>query len=128
MIPKIFKSILVLAFLVLGLAIVGVLFELPRGYRVLVVKSGSMEPNIGVGSIILTKPSADIISPIPSTEFKIGDVITYTIGSKKSNLVSHRVTDLEEKQGTFYYKTKGDANKETDKILVSEDTVVGKVV
>ena len=114
------------AFVALAIMAVAANIKLPVGYRVLVVQSGSMEPAIPVGSVVLTKPTADFAAPMPNARFLKGDVITYAIG--RNNFVSHRVVDIQEKDGTFFYQTKGDANKAADQKLIPESEVVGRAM
>lgn len=120
------KNLTIIGFSLLALVAVVANFNLPvKGFRLLVVQSGSMEPAIGVGSIVLTKPTSDFLSPISSSKFSQGDVITFSSGS---SLVSHRVIDSKYENGEFFYKTKGDANQQPDNTLVSEKDTVGKVI
>ncbi|OGY23969.1 MAG: signal peptidase I [Candidatus Woykebacteria bacterium RBG_13_40_7b] len=109
--------------MVIVLVAIAVNIKLPQGYKLLVVQSGSMEPSIPVGSIVLTKPTADFLSPIPSARFEKGDVITYGAGNV---FVSHRVEEVIKEEGGFFYKTKGDANKDVDQKLVAEKDALGK--
>src|SRR3989344_7691634 len=106
----ILRNITIAAFVVLALVATAATIKLPQGYKLLVVQSGSMEPAIGVGSLSLTKPSGDPITPVLSSRYQQGDIITYSSG--KNAFVSHRVVEAVEKDSQFFYKTKGDANKE----------------
>ena len=121
---SVLKSIIIAAFVVLALVVVAANIKLPQGYGLFVVQSGSMEPAIPVASVVLTKPTADFAAPIASPRFLKGDVVTFSSGS---SLVSHRVVETVEKDGQFFYETKGDANNEADQTLVAEKAVVGKV-
>ncbi len=123
---NVLKTIVIAAFVALAFVAVAANIKLPLGYRVLVVQSGSMEPAIPVGSVLLTKPTADFASPIPISRFLKGDVITYAIG--KNNFVSHRVVEVVEQNKQFFYQTKGDANKTADQKLIAENEVVGKSI
>ncbi len=120
------RNLTIAAFVALALVAVAANIKLPVGYRVLVVQSGSMEPAIPVGSVLLTKPTADFAAPMPNARFLKGDVITYANG--KNNFVSHRVVGVQEKDGQFFYQTKGDANKTADQNLIAENEVVGKSI
>lgn len=118
------RNITIAAFILLALVAVAANIKLPQGYGFFVVQSGSMEPAIPVASVVLTKPTADFAAPLPLPRFFKGDVITFSSGS---SLVSHRVVKTVEKDGQFFYETKGDANQEADQTLVAEKSVVGKV-
>jgi signal peptidase I len=89
------------------------------GYKVMTVLSGSMEPDIKPGDVIIDKG----INPVL---VKIGDVITYKAAN--NILITHRVLDIEEKSGQVFFKTKGDANNVEDEKLVSEEDLVGTLV
>ena len=85
------------------------------GYQVYDVISGSMEPEIPVGSVVYVK-QAD-----PST-IQIGDVIAY---QSESGVVIHRVTTNRTSMGEMV--TKGDANNVEDFSPVPYDNVLGRV-
>lgn len=121
---NILKYFAVVAFVLLAIVALAANVKLPQGYNLYVVQSGSMEPQIGVGSVVLTKPTADFVAPMQTPRFIRGDVITFSAGD---SLVSHRVIETVEEERQFFYKTRGDANEEADKNLVAEENVVGKV-
>ncbi|MFT9393488.1 signal peptidase I [Bifidobacterium sp.] len=84
------------------------------GLKVMVVKSGSMEPTIGVGSMIVSMPRKAV-------ELKVGDVITVSYGETK-RLVTHRIVQSEGCAGekcTFVLR--GDANAAEDPYKVNID-------
>jgi len=120
------RNMTIAAFVALALVAVAANIKLPQGYRLLVVQSGSMEPKIGVGSVILTKPTADFVSSEPMARFLPGEVIAFS--TSKGTIVSHRVVDVVRQNGSFFYKTKGDANKTDDSTLVGEKSAIGKMV
>jgi signal peptidase len=63
---------------------------------------------------------------IDPKSIKIGDVITYNAAN--NILITHRVIDIQEKNGQLLFKTKGDANNVEDEKLVSQGELVGTVV
>jgi signal peptidase I len=83
-----------------------------------VVLSGSMEPSIGTGSVVIVQKALQT--------FSIGEVITF----KRSggDPVTHRVTSVKTENGETMYETKGDANNAPDASLVSHSQVLGNVV
>lgn len=83
------------------------------GLKPYVVLSGSMEPELPVGSVILTTTHPDRIGT--------QDVITYRAGQQ---LVTHRVSRIE---GESLF-TKGDANPSEDPCPVKADQIAGKVI
>jgi len=84
------------------------------GLNTYIVTSGSMEPEIKTGSLILARNSQ-------ASDVEVGDVITYKLGDE---LIAHR---LIEKRADGFLVTKGDANEITDAPMLPQD-VSGKVV
>ncbi|WP_087015459.1 signal peptidase I [Leucobacter sp. 7(1)] len=73
------------------------------------VISGSMEPGIPTGSLLVTRP-------ISGPEIQVGDVIT-TPRPSGDGLVTHRVreiTELESDAGVYEMTMRGDANTSDD--------------
>ncbi len=87
------------------------------GFSLLNVETGSMEPNLPVGSLIFVKS-------VPPEEIKSGDVITFAL-NEDGVLATHRVKFVRSNSRTFI--TRGDANN-TDDPPVSWDQLVGKVI
>jgi signal peptidase len=90
------------------------------GWRFDVVYSGSMEPAIGVGSIV-------VVSQMDPSAIREGDVITFVSYDKANSLVTHRVVGVTNDEGALVFLTKGDANNDTDEDAVRASDVVGKV-
>lgn len=86
------------------------------GYKPFIVLSGSMEPGIMPGDLIIT-------GNIDPKDIKVGDVITFR--PDKSAAISHRVTDISNEGGLSFY-TKGDANIGADTGAVLPETIEGK--
>ena len=109
------------------------------GVRFFAVTSGSMEPTIPTGSMLLvdTKPTSEIAE---------GDIITYqktNPNSSEPSIVTHRIDSIEhtERQreysdpeiedkdaGTvqvYEFKTKGDANQDPDNYTVLPGEILG---
>lgn len=84
-----------------------------------VVLSGSMEPTIPTGSVVLVQPD--------SVGYGVGDAITFSQGTS-GDVVTHRITEIVGSPGQVAYRTKGDANKTIDAGEVDKDQVVGKVL
>ncbi|WWU64297.1 signal peptidase I [Clostridium baratii] len=89
-------------------------------YKFYDILTGSMSPTINPGSLIIVKE-------IDSNEVKEGDIITFK-GSSTSNLTTHRIVEVIEKNNNIKFQTKGDANDVLDPMLVDEGLLVGKVV
>lgn len=110
----------VLAGLLVGLvlAVVG-----PRavGYHTLSVLSGSMEPTIHTGDVVITQT----ISPLDA---RIGDVVTFRDPSNGTRLITHRVRSVRAGAGHVSVTTKGDANNTPEVWSVPTESAVGRVV
>lgn len=90
--------------------------SLPRVY---IVESGSMEPTIRVGSIVVS---------VPGEVYSQNDVVSFKQGK---NIVTHRIMAKMYPDGIDkppVYKTAGDANKTFDVNDLENGNVVGKVV
>jgi signal peptidase I len=90
------------------------------GYKPVAVYSGSMEPKIPVGGLVLDRA-------IPAKEVRVGDVITFTDPYVKGRLVTHRVVDILETPTGLAYRTKGDANPGRDPWTIRLAGQVGRV-
>jgi signal peptidase len=94
-------------------------FIAPRfGWRVDVVLSGSMEPQIHVGSVVVSRP-LDIGS------VNAGDIITFR-SPLNGEFTTHRVISVENSPSLFF-RTKGDTNEDADPFIVGHQSVVGRV-
>lgn len=83
------------------------------------VLSGSMEPRIKVGDIVIAKK----VDPLTIKE---GDVITYKMNNNTN--VTHRVVEVIRNGYDPYFITKGDANNIEDSEQVSGENLVGKLI
>lgn len=119
---KIFKIIyyIVIGFIVaIALLMIISAFPIPGNYKIMVVQSGSMEPAIKIGSVLLVKPSSN---------YRIGDIITFGPFSKTQIPTTHRIHEIRVSGGTPIYITKGDANNAPDQRELTEKDILGKVL
>lgn len=93
------------------------------GYSLFRVVTPSMEPEIPVGSFIISKK-------VNISEIQMGDVISFVSLESYMNgsVVTHRVVDIKKVEGKTSLVTRGDANNSVDGYYVTEDNLVGKVV
>lgn len=92
------------------------------GHPVFVVSSGSMEPTIPVGSILLL----DKVTPVETTRLRAGDIVTFRPASGSANeLVTHRIVDVRQTATGVVYVTKGDANPTPDLSQLDPSRIVG---
>lgn len=96
------------------------------GYMIFRVSSGSMEPELMVGDIILTKEVTDVET------IEVGDVVTFhcTDGEMAGELVTHKVIEEPSyKNGKYYIHTKGVAAPEWNEgEIFSEDQLVSEMI
>lgn len=92
------------------------------GYSIFRVSSGSMEPELMVGDIILDKT---VDNP---KDLKVGDVITFKSSDYGDMLVTHKVIKAPyEENGKLMLQTKGIANEVEDK-PICVDNVKGIMI
>ena len=92
------------------------------GFRLFVVSSGSMEPTLHVGDVILSGKFA------PGDALEAGDILTYRgSGQMEGKYVTHRLTSAEGEPGSRTLTLQGDANNVPDAPM-SEDRVVAKEI
>ena len=93
---------------------------LPRlaGYSLYSVISGSMEPEIPVGSLVLIHDADPVY-------VEKGDVIAFYGAADSSAVITHRVVSNSPAMGEII--TKGDANAERDMNPVDYENFIGKV-
>lgn len=87
------------------------------GFKPYIVLSGSMEPNLQIGDMIISKS-------VNEEQIKIGDIITFVDNNK--NIITHRVVDILIKDGKKLYQTKGDNNSSKDVGVISIENIKGK--
>ena len=90
------------------------------GYKTYVVLSGSMEPAIHTGSVLVALP----VSP---DSLKVNDVIVYN-RSDVSESVTHRIIQVNQDGAQPTFMTKGDANQAADAWTVRYGDTAGKIV
>ena len=122
LVETIFKT-LYYVFLI-GLVCVAILLAtsvlpITGNYKIMIVQSGSMQPAIKMGSVVVVKPA---------DEYKIGEVITFGKATKTQTPITHRIYDIKIVGEEPRYITKGDVNNAPDKQEVRLDEIVGKVL
>ena len=85
------------------------------GYKPFIVLSGSMEPTIMTGDIV-------IIKECNVQDLKKEDIIAFRSGS---SVITHRIIDIKTENGQNFFVTKGDNNNTEDRNLVSLSSVEG---
>jgi signal peptidase I len=100
--------------LLVALCCIIILASLPMfmGNRTLVILSGSMEPAIMKGGLVIAEP-------VPSKDLKVGDVIAFSPSADTQVPIVHRIAAIAERNGIHYYSTRGDANPNGDAAEIS---------
>lgn len=111
--------IFVVAIALIALLLVFSLFPIKGNYQVKIVQSGSMEPTIETGSIVIIKPQ---------TSYEVGNIITFGEDNRKAVPTTHRIVESKTVNGDTVFKTKGDANNGPDFSEISQSKVIGKVL
>ena len=86
--------------------------------RPLGIATGSMKPTLNVGDLVFIKKCN-------ANSIEVNDVIEY---KRQNYSVIHRVVSKYQKDGVFYFITKGDNNSNNDTDPVREEYLKGKVV
>jgi len=87
------------------------------GVKTYIIISGSMEPNIEIGDIVVVKAEENL---------DIGDVISYRKGQ---SVITHRITQINKNEnGEIEYKTQGDNNNVEDEESIKPSNIEGKVI
>ena len=89
------------------------------GYRSFTVLSGSMQPLLDVGDVVVTKP-------VVARDVRVGDVITFP-DEEREELVTHRVRSIQLVGERASIETRGDANDASEQWSVASDGSVGRV-
>lgn len=105
--------------LFVGLLVVVSGLNIPGGYKLYTVQSGSMEPTIHTGSIVTVQPQA---------EYQKGDIVTIRESAYSNVTLTHRIVDVKTKEGSIFYVTRGDANKTNDGEERPKANVIGKEI
>ncbi len=118
-----FFKILYLAFYIAITVIVVLLlisfFPIKNNYQIKIVKSGSMEPSINTGSLVIIKPSKN---------YNVGDIITFGKDTKNDIPTTHRIVSSHAVSGVIMFTTKGDANSSKDINEIKQADIHGKVL
>ena len=85
-------------------------------YYAIAVASGSMEPKISKGDVVIVDKKYSGIN--------VGDVLAYKYDGK---VIVHRIYRIVNNDNEYYVYTKGDANNDYDKYKITNDMFVGVV-
>lgn len=133
--PKVKQGIKILGklgFIALSLLLVGsIIFiqitksrgEIPNlfGYQLFAVESGSMEPTLKIGTVIICRKPQD------PDNLSCNEIVTFRTLTQE--VVTHRIIEVTNFKGSKAYRTKGDnPNNSADQELLTPDRVIGVFV
>ena len=121
-IKKTFKIVYYIIFaFIIFIAVLLIVSVLPitGNIKFLTVLSGSMEPTIKTGSIVLVGPVND---------YKIGDIITFKPSTETISPITHRIAEIKVVGSQPVYITKGDANNSVDSQEIQKSNIIGKTI
>lgn len=105
----------------LGLGIFGVIVAPSLfGGRALTVMSGSMEPALGVGDVVIN-------SHVAPAQVRVGDIITFSDPEGTGKLITHRVRRMRIANGTAHVVTKGDNTNAVERWDIPAEGSLGRV-
>jgi len=114
---KIIENIVFAILLLVALLVLISLLPIKNNYKLYSVMSGSMEPTIGVGSMIISQPVSN---------YHVDNIITYQNLESTNQTTTHRIVEITEEDGATRYYTKGDANDGIDGNYITDDKIIGK--
>lgn len=106
----------------LGLALallIGTRVASMDGRSVLIIRGGSMEPALPLGSLV-------VVEPVDPRTLSVSDVVAFRAGP--GTLVTHRITQVFGGASEPRFETRGDANLTPDPVLATASAIVGRVV
>lgn len=89
------------------------------GHKSYVVMSGSMEPTLAAGDVIVNRP-------IQADEARVGDVITFRSPDEEIQ-ITHRVAGVRMEGDRVQFETRGDANNAGEEWRIDADGTIGRV-
>ena len=92
------------------------------GYSLFKVATGSMEPTIKTGSLLICEDET-------IDDIKVMDIVCFesTNPMMMGQVITHRVVAIDEINGVLRLTTQGDANTVSDPLYVTADNLIGKV-
>lgn len=88
-------------------------------YQSLVIGSNSMKDYMEKGDVILIEQTKN------HEKYNVGDIMAFYYDGK---IIVHRIVLKEKRDGSIYYKTKGDNNNKEDAAYITENMIKGKVL
>lgn len=129
---KVFGAVgVILCLLIAPILLINIIFiiqsfvnpdEVPHllGLTPMVVVTDSMTPTISGGDMVIDRK-------VPAEDVQVGDIISFFDPTRNDQkiVITHRVTEIETRNGELYFWTKGDANNTADGVPVPAGKLVG---
>lgn len=90
------------------------------GSRSLTVLSGSMEPALHVGDVV-------VVEQVLPLDVRVGDIVTFRDPTDTSRLITHRVRQIDVEGRNVGFVTKGDANTSVERWSTDREGTIGRV-
>lgn len=90
------------------------------GSRSLTVLSGSMEPVLHVGDVV-------VVEQVLPLDVRVGDIVTFRDPTDAGRLITHRVRQIDVEGRNVGFVTKGDANTSVERWSTDRDGTIGRV-
>lgn len=123
-IGKLFYTLVILILVIVAGTVALAAANTPWGIHLFTVQSGSMEPALHVGSVVIVRAQDN---------YQVGDIVTFKSFQEKDNprpklTTTHRITEVQSTQEGIFYSTKGDANDVPDGNQTEKGLVIGRVL
>ena len=91
------------------------------GHPVMTIISGSMNPTIPVGDIVVDAP----VTAAQASDLHVGQIISFRAAPGSAEFITHRIVAVRVTDGAVSYITKGDANNTADATPRPASDVIG---
>ena len=90
------------------------------GFKLMIVLSGSMEPVMMPGDVV-------VVAPVDTDALTPGDIVSFWRRMDDTDIIiTHRIIGIDAEGGMF--TTKGDNNNAADDVLLEKDDIIGRTV
>ncbi len=110
-------TLILLIILVITISLTSGIFK----YYALAIGSNSMHPKINKGDVVIVEK----VDQKHINTLKIGEVLVYKYNDM---VIVHRIIKIQEVDGNYYFRTKGDNNDTEDGWTINQVSVVGRAV
>lgn len=116
---KVVANIFLVILLIIGFVVAFSLIPIKNNYKILSVMSGSMEPAIKTGELIVIKPA---------NSYDVGNIVTYQNkgANGEKSTTTHRITEKKMENGEELFRAKGDANNTIDAGWIKNSDIIGR--